>query len=309
MRIAAFDFGSNSIKCLIADVNGTQITELRNIRAQNRLASWLRSGILPDTAIQNTRALLQPILDTCRELGVQKMIAVGTEALRRAGNGTAFTEDIKQKTGLLVRIISQQEEAELSWKGVLSGIQAPHGDICLFDSGGASTEFIIGDIHRITHSLSLPLGAVALSHQYLCHDPLGSDDLDILKSAITKALHLPFSIKGRLIGTGGGVLACAKIALGSENYDPAQLDGYSLSITELQRQLGMYRGSSLAQRQAIPGMEIPRADIIPASAMLFYCILKHLNSDSFLVSTRGLRQGLLLNSHHVLTNDDCEVNT
>ncbi len=293
MRLAAFDFGSNSIKCLIADVAGKQITEIRNLRAQNRLAKWLTEGVLPDAAIQESIALLQPLLASCRELGVQKMLAVGTEALRKASNSAYFSARILEATGIPLRVISHEEEAFLAWSGVLSGMDAPQGDICLFDSGGASTEFILGSEANIKQIISLALGAVSLSQNYLSGETLSSAAMDRLSHAIDATLQLPFPFSGRLIGTGGGVLACAKVALGSQSFDAASFDGYVLSHGELQRQLQLYKGSSIDQRKAIPGMEADRADIIPASALLFYKILEYFKFSSFNVSTRGLRHGLL----------------
>lgn len=295
MRIAAFDFGSNAIKCLIAEVDGTQITELENLRAQNRLAAWLQNDLLPDTAIQNTIEMLQPLLDSCHKRGVQKILAVGTESLRKAQNRDFFVRRIKAACGLEIKIISPQQEAELSWKGVTSGLEPFSGDLCLFDSGGASTEFILGNADNIKEIHSLPLGAVSLSHRYLSSDPLKPKDFESLSQAISATLELPFPFSGKLIGTGGGVLACAKVALGSERFDADSFEGFTLSLRELERQLGLYLHSRIEERKAIPGMEAARADIIPASTLLFSKILDYFSLPDFTVSTRGLRHGLLRN--------------
>lgn len=299
MRIAAFDFGSNAIKCLIAEVDGTQITELQNLRAQNRLAAWLQNDLLTDTAIQNTLELLYPLLDSCQELRVQKMLAVGTEALRKAQNRDYFVRRIKAACGLEIKVISQQQEAELFWKGVTSGLEPFSGDICLFDSGGASTEFILGNGDNIKEIYSLPLGAVSLTRTYLDSDPISAKHFNMLSQAISSALQLPFRCSGRLIGGGGGVLACAKVALGSESYDATLWEGFVLTNCELERQIELYKHSSIAQRLAIPGMEASRADIIPASALLYSKILRYFELPGFQVSTRGLRQGMLRTYYNV----------
>lgn len=293
MRLSAFDFGSNSIKCLIADITGNQIIQICNLRAQNRLAKWLTNGVLPDAAVHETIALLQPLLDSCRELEVKKLLAVGTEALRKATNREEFTQKIKAACGLQIRVISPVQEAELAWKGVTGGIKATDEDICLFDSGGASTEFILGNTHKIKQMKSLTLGAVSLSQSYQSGKTLSSGDFDNLESIISAALNLPFAFSGRLIGSGGGAVACAKVALGSERFDTDILEGFVLGHDELQRQIKLYRNSSIAERRAIPGMEPERADIIPVSALLFSKILEYFQLPGFSISTRGLRHGML----------------
>jgi len=294
MRIAAFDFGSNSIKCLIADVQPSGINELANLRVQNRLASFLDNGRLHPDATDHTLKLLTPLMEHCLGLQVQRYLAVGTQALRVAGNREDFVQALELATGLRIRVLSGEEEASLAWQGVISGLPVITDELCLFDSGGASTEFIWGNSAGIRSSHSFPLGAVALHKEFIHSDPVQQPEIKQLEKAITARLQYPWPGTGQLLGIGGGVLACAKVALGKETGDLSQLDGVELSRHELERQIALYCSSSLEQRRHILGMESGREDIILPAAILFLSILNSLSQSSFRISTRGLRQGLIL---------------
>jgi len=293
MRIAAFDFGSHAIKCLIAELLPSGIRLLANQRAQNRLASYLEDGCLRPEATAITLGLLSPLLQLCRDLEVQTYLAVGTEALRQAANRDAFSAAIRQATGLDLRILGPDAEAALAWKGVISGITDMAGELCLFDSGGASTEFIWGNEAEIKASHSFPLGAVALHKEFIHSDPVQMAELHLLEKAISQRLIYPWPATSQLMGIGGGVLACAKVALGSEPNDLSTLDGFQLTRNELERQIELYSSSNLEQRRHIPGMEPGRVDIILPAAILFRSILSSLNLISFRISTRDLRYGLI----------------
>jgi len=294
MRIAAFDFGSNSIKCLIADAQPSGITELVNLRVQNRLASLVDNGRLHPDATEHTLALLLPLIEHCHSLQVQQYLAVGTQALRVAGNREGFVQAIELATGLRIRVLSGEEEASLAWQGVISGLPVISDEICLFDSGGASTEFIWGNSAGIRFSHSFPLGAVALHKEFIHSDPVQHPEIEQLEQAITARLQYPWPDTSQLLGIGGGVLACAKIAMGKEISDLTLLEGFELSRSELERQIRLLCSSSLEQRRQIPGMEAGREDIILPAAILFRSILNSLSQSSFRISTRGLRQGLIL---------------
>lgn len=293
MRVAAFDFGSNSIKCLIVDLQNGISTELANLRAQNRLASYLDNSSLQAEAVTITLNLLAPLINKCRDLQVEKYLAVGTQALRVAKNSDDFINAVHQATGLQVRVLSGTEEACLAWKGVISGITGSANDVCVFDSGGASTEFIWGTGEKIKDLYSFPVGAVSLTKEYIHCDPPSPDEYDKMQDYIFHSLQHPLPDITNLIGIGGGVLACTKVALGYDTDDLCALDGFIMQRSELERQIELYRTYNLEQRKLILGMEQGRADIILAAAMLYHAILESTNLESFQVSTRGLRHGLV----------------
>ncbi|MDY0152402.1 MAG: exopolyphosphatase [Candidatus Cloacimonas sp.] len=295
MRIAAFDFGSNSIKCLIAQSTSKDLKFLRDIRVTNRLAASLdvNANISEEAFRNSTIAVSCIILQTCSSLRVTELLAVGTEALRQAANAAAFVEAMYNATGLRIQIISAEAEAALAWEGVFSAANDRVGHMTLFDSGGASTEIVSGLDGKISQSISLPLGAVSLAKYFLHSDPINAADFQSLSAAINAGVQLPFAQSGQLFGTGGGILACAKVATKRKTTKPAELEGYKLSRAQLEEQINLYKTTNLAERRKIPGMEAERADIILPAAMLYHAILLVCKAEYINVSTYGIRHGLI----------------
>ncbi|MDD2229987.1 MAG: exopolyphosphatase [Candidatus Cloacimonetes bacterium] len=294
LRIAAFDFGSNATKCLIAELRPPRFVELAQYRIQNRLSAALDAdGILSEASICAAITAAIELMQHCQHMHVTKFLAVGTEALRRAKNSSELIHRLEQACGLQIRVISAEEEAELSFLGVISGLNNPKEDILLIDSGGASTELIFGINGMVRRMQSLPLGAVTLTQEFIHSDPISEADFSALNRALEHDIKKP-NWHGKLVlANGGGVTACAKVAIGNSITVSAELENYYLSTNELKRQITIYRKLSLDERRQIPGMETDRADTILATAMLSLAMLYVLTAPGLHVLGRGLRHGLL----------------
>lgn len=293
-RIAAFDFGSNATKCAIAELDNIKVNYLAEFRIQTRLgASMDTEGKISETAIHATVEAAVLMMQHCRDLGVTKYLAVGTEALRKAANSATLIEELRQQAGLVLRVISAEEEAELSWKGMLTALDNPHAEILLFDSGGASTELIYGRDTAITSIQSLPLGAVTLTRDFIHNTVVSDSDYLHLLSHIDSAIDIRSTGAKLVMGSGGGITACAKVAIANAADLQTDLHNYFLSSTELNRQISLYRSCTTEQRKQIPGMESERADIILASAMIALTILNATQAQGLHVCTRGVRHGLI----------------
>ncbi len=296
MRFAAFDFGSTSLKCLIAEYDGKQLKVLLDKRISTRLGAELNhNNELSEKGISLSLEALEELMPLCKTAQTDKYLAVGTEALRRAKNTEPLIKTLKNRFDLQLKIISGKEEAELSRLGAAYGLAGTQ-EFTLFDSGGSSTEFSYGDAEKVSFSISLPLGALRLTQDFLPSDPPIDNDLTRMQTEIESQLTAIKPCKGELLGMGGGIMACAKIALGLDTPLPAELDGYILTQKELQRQTALFLSLPLAKRKQIPGMEAERADIIIAASTLYQAILNKLNRSVIQVCTRGLRHGMILSA-------------
>ena len=294
MRIAAFDFGSNALKCLVANVTAKKLSYLEDIRIQTRLGSSADpSAALSVRAIDNTihdvRFIQNAIL---RDLQVTECLAVGTQALRTASNAKAFVRKLKRETGISLKIISAEEEAQLAWEGATGSLKNTQQPVTLFDSGGASTEIIQGHGKQIEHSISMPVGAVNLAICYIFNDPPTDYELKVLSSVLAD-IKIPLQAKGNLNGIGGGIVACAKLLYGKEPDDFYELDGYRITLGDLNALLKELTPLSIDQRNKLPGMETDRSDIIIPALLLYITLMEKLGYQKLSVCIRGLRHGLI----------------
>src|SRR5512142_489323 len=180
---AAVDIGSNSVRLKISRLAAHRLVEIHEDREVTRLGeSVFRSGFLSPEAIALTVKVLRRFHRACQRFGTDSVRVVATSALRDARNSRAFLEWVRSATGWTVDIISGLEEARLIHLGLVSSIKIGDAPALLIDLGGGSCELTISAGGHIRETVSLPLGAVRLTNEFLQHDPPRKSELKRLQS-------------------------------------------------------------------------------------------------------------------------------
>ena len=188
-RVASIDIGTNTILLLIAHTDHEKLKPLFEKETVVRLGEGLqKSGVLSTDAMERGFRTLDEYLKQCNGAGVQTIFAVGTSALREAKNSGEFLERVKDRLGLSIEVISGEEEAHLSYLAVARDLKKPDKAMMAVDVGGGSTEFILGKGNQITQCVSLPLGLVRFTEQFLISDPVREEEWEKMKEWIQKML-------------------------------------------------------------------------------------------------------------------------
>ncbi len=295
-RIASIDIGTNTILLLIAEVQEVQVTPLFESEAIVRLGEGLqRSRMLLPGAMERAIQALFDCLEQCQYWGVQRVFAVGTSALREALNSQEFLERVKQRLQVSIEVISGEEEAELSFLAVSRDLLEPERTILVVDVGGGSTELIWGRAERIEERWTLPLGSVRFTEQFLLSDPVQDREYGQMEEAVKRLLsNVPRTLRAdRLVAVGGTATTLAQVEQGLNEFSVQRIHRFVLSAECLERQVKAYRSRSLEQRKSIPGLPPARAEVILAGATILLMAMKHLWIDSAMISSQGVRYGLI----------------
>jgi len=295
-RIASIDIGTNTILLLIAEVKSGGLTPLLEKETIVRLGEGVhRNGILSKGAMERGVQTLTQYKERCQEMGVQKIFAVGTSALREARNSKDFLEMIKSGLDLSIEIISGEEEAQLSFLAVTRDLKEPRKPILVIDVGGGSTEFILGRGDRITQWVSLPLGSVRFTEQFLLSDPVHEEEWENMERQIQKLLvRIPHPKEPFLmVAVGGTATTLASVEQGLAEFILEKIHHFGLGRKALKSQLDLYRSKTIEERRKIPGLFPARADVILAGGAILYWAMEKLECPSVLVSCHGVRYGLL----------------
>jgi len=210
--------------------------------------------------------------------------AIGTSSLRDADNGEAFLGEIEWSYGFKTRLLSGDEEAALTCKGVANRRPLDESTLVL-DVGGGSTELITA-----ATCVSLDIGSVRLTERFLPSDPPTSDELDACATAVRKTL--PALGPARAIGVAGTITTLAALELGG--YDPQRIHGHRLTRASVEAQLQRLASLPLAERRELPGLEPERAPVIVAGAVIVSEVLRRYGLDELEVSERDLLHGAAL---------------
>jgi exopolyphosphatase / guanosine-5'-triphosphate,3'-diphosphate pyrophosphatase len=285
MRVGVVDLGTNSTRLLVADVDDGHVEEIERRNEITRLGEGVdeRRKLLP-LPIARVRNALTEYRRALEAQGAERVLALGTSAVRDAENGEAFLGEIEWSYGFTTRLLTGDEEATLTCKGVANG--GPLGDDTLvLDVGGGSTELI-----TLARSVSLDIGSVRLTERFLSSDPPTRQELDACGSAVRKAL--PALGPRKAIGVAGTITTLAALELGG--YDPERVHGHRLTRSGVQAQLARLASLPIAQRRQLPGLEPERAPVIVAGAVIVDEVLRRYGLDELEVSERDLLHGAAL---------------
>ncbi|MCX6640727.1 MAG: Ppx/GppA phosphatase family protein [bacterium] len=298
--LAALDIGTNTTLFLLAEVTADgAVLPIQHDLATNDLGRGLDADFnLTPEAIALNVDQLRRFGQIAQEYGAEEIRIAATEALRKARNAHLLLHRVKTELGLTIRIISGEEEARLTYLGILSGLPEQDEPLIAVDVGGGSTEVILGEGRTILFSRSLPVGAVSLDKQFLRSDPPELGELVEVEKAINVALDvLPqtvWSSKADLIICGGTASSLAAADLGLVDYEPEKLAGHEISKRRMQQFLEQFTSCTLEQRRKIPGIGYRRAEIILPGTMIIWALLRRLKRKYYFTSERGLRYGLLV---------------
>jgi len=279
MRVAVVDIGSNSTRLLLADVeqrDGT-VSPLVKRSEVTRLGEGVDArGSLSEDAIGRVLRTLRDYRGEIDSHGCEANLAVLTAAARDASNGDAFAARVREEFSLDARVLSGDEEAQLTFLGAMSGresVSPSQWPAVVVDIGGGSTEFVIGQDHTAGFHTSLPVGVVRMSERHISSDPPAQPELEAL-SLDTRATFeqaLPAAERAsvrRAIAVAGTATSAAAIDQRLEPYDPARVEGHVLSDVTVQAMLARLAGMREDERRAVAGLHPDRAPTIVAGLVI-----------------------------------------
>ena len=277
MRVAAVDLGTNTTRLLVADVDDGRVEEIA-VRARiTGLGEGVdaRRKLLP-LPIARVRNALTDYRRELESLGAERVLAVGTSAVRDADNGEAFLGEVEWSYGFTTRLLSGEEEAAVTLRGV--------GDIAedtlVLDIGGGSTELIMRDF-----AVSLDVGSVRMTEQF-------GEDVDAIADFVRPLL--PDLRPTRAIGVAATNTSLAALDLRLAEYDRDQVHGHVLTREAVEDLLDRLAEMPLDERRRLPAFDPDRAPVIVAGATIVREVLRRYDLDAIEASEHDLLHGVAL---------------
>ncbi|MBN2970462.1 Ppx/GppA family phosphatase [Roseomonas aeriglobus] len=295
---AALDLGTNNCRLLIARPQGQGFAVVDAFSRIVRLGEGLAAtGRLSDEAIERTIAALRVCADKLKRRDVALARSVATEACRRATNGPEFIQRAYRETGIMLDIISAEEEARLAVLGCHALIEPGEGAALVFDIGGGSTELVLVDTRSAVPTVldwhSAPWGVVSLTES-------AAKDGYAAMRALVRASFAPFAgrlprdvERRRLLGTSGTVTTLASVHLGLDSYDRSAVDGLIMPAGAMRDVSRHIASLDVAGRAKVPCIGPERADLVVAGCAILEEILDIWPAEQLGIADRGIREGIL----------------
>lgn len=305
--LAAIDVGTNSVHMVVVKIQ----PELPAFTIIGREKDTVRLGnFRPGTNCLSDEAMERGIaaLKRCKQIAdshqADDVVTVATSATREASNGQMFIDRVKQEVGLDINLISGLEEARRIYLGVLSGMELHGKPHAIIDIGGGSTELILGTGERHRFLSSTKVGAVRLNAQMVTTNPISNDEFLQLQAYVRGRLEpsvdelktkLAAGEPLALVGTSGTVESLAILtAIEKLGTVPARINGYTMTLAELERCTQKLRRMSFSERLKLPEISARRAEIIVPGAVILKEAMRMLDVDRITVCEHALREGLVV---------------
>jgi exopolyphosphatase / guanosine-5'-triphosphate,3'-diphosphate pyrophosphatase len=285
LPFACVDIGSNTTRLLVAEVRGGTLRELAAVREFTLLGGAAAAdGTLPHGKIVEAAESVTAQIDTARRHGAQSITVMGTAVLRHAPNAAELGEEIERRTGYLLRVLSEQAEAELSFLGATT-LSEFDGDrpVAVADVGGGSSELTVGVPGQAPSWWhSLPIGSTGLARACIASDPPSPDEVAACRdraAAVVRELDPP--------------PVATALAVGGSATSLRLLAGPRLDDRALERALHLLAHASSADVARDHELDVRRVKLLPAGIAILAAIAGLLGVP-LQVARGGLREGEIL---------------
>lgn len=301
-RVAALDCGTHSLRLLIADVepDGSLRDVVRTMRIVRLGQGVDANGALAAEAIARAVAATAEYKAIIDANGAERVRMVATSAVRDAANRQDFVAAIEDVLGVAPDVIPGDEEARLSFSGVVRslglGVDAP---VVVCDIGGGSTELVLGDASGVFAARSVDVGCVRMTERHVHGDPMTADERRAIEADVNAALDRVHEVvewerASALVCVAGTATTVTGIHLGLAAYDPQAINAAPVPLESLQEISASLCAATAAERTAIPVMHEGRVPVIAAGSVVLQCVVERVGTDGFIASEHDILDGVAL---------------
>jgi len=297
MRVAAIDCGTNSIRLLIADIDGSNFREVVRDMEIVRLGQGVdQTGQFHPDAIARTLAAVDKFAAEIAKRGVEKIRFCATSATRDATNRHLFVDGVRQRLGIELEVISGDEEAALSFAGAIKDLATSNGPFLVVDIGGGSTEFVFGT-STVEAARSVNIGCVRMTERHFDSDPVTTPQIELARTDIQAAIAqaaaiVPITKAKTLVAVAGTATTVAAAALNLPEYDRYAIHLSRISAQQVHDAATMFATKTREQRLSLGYMHPGRVDVIAAGSLVLSEIMKATGAAEFVASESDILDGM-----------------
>jgi exopolyphosphatase / guanosine-5'-triphosphate,3'-diphosphate pyrophosphatase len=297
MRVAAIDCGTNSIRLLIADIDGSNFREVVRDMEIVRLGQGVdETGQFHPDAIARTLAAVDKFAAEIAKRGVEKIRFCATSATRDATNRHLFVDGVRERLGIELEVISGDEEAALSFAGAIKDLDPSNGPFLVVDIGGGSTEFVFGTA-TVEAARSVNIGCVRMTERHFASDPAKAEQIEAARTDIQAAIAqaaavVPITKAKTLVAVAGTATTVAAAALDLPEYDRYAIHLSRISAQQTHDAASMFATTTREQRLQLGYMHPGRVDVIAAGSLVLSEIMKATGATEFIASESDILDGM-----------------
>jgi len=299
LRSAAIDVGTNSVQLCVGELESDgNVRILLDSTVNARLGKgFAETSELQSDAMDRGVEAIRECLDAARTLNVENTRVVGTSAVRESSNGGVFIDRVYRELGVRIEKLGSRDEGRLAYNAIAldTKLGSFDGSQAILDIGGGSTELILGVGPKLTSITSLRIGATRLTDRYL-----KGNDVNICR-LVDAAVATEWQMRrvvthveiDRMVGVGGSVVNLARVWKAVPVSQTDEVHGVNMSFCNVRQVLDLLYSKTSEERRQVIGLEPERVDSVLAGAIILERSMAILEREEMIISTRGLRHGVL----------------
>jgi exopolyphosphatase/guanosine-5'-triphosphate,3'-diphosphate pyrophosphatase len=285
-RYGVIDVGSNTIHLLVGEVENGGVMPVTGEKVSARLGAGVeKTGRIQDERLELASEAIGMFARISALNDAPEPAILATSAVRDAENGLELNEKVAKLTGLNMRLISGEEEADLGFRGAISAVGSSwEGPALVVDLGGGSAQLIVGEPSSgPLMQVSLPLGTNRTTERFVEHDPPKKKELRALDEHVKEMMPgWGLSPRIRVVAVGGSARAMLRITR----------DRLTLGrLRELAAEISERPSGELARET---GLSPERSRVMPAAVTTLAAVLERFGKDELTVARGGIREGTIL---------------
>ena len=298
LKTAIIDIGSNTIRLVLYKYNRLEgLREFGNIKTVARLRTYLQGdGEMSEEGILLLAETLQSFKKIIDDYEVTDIKATATAAIRQAKNNQYIIERMQKETGILIDLLSEEEEAYFGFVAVAHSMDTKSA--VTIDIGGGSTEITLFEDKKLQKTISFPFGTVSLKEMFVSGEVISKEEKVLLQQYVrTQFQTLDWIQKVGLavIGIGGSARNIAQIHQQLVDYPISGVHQYEIKIDDITSLSNYIEKLTFEQLKQLDGLSTDRADIIGIALEVFRELMAIVDAKVFQISKKGLREGLIYN--------------
>ena len=306
--MGVLDVGSNTVHLLLVDAHyGAAPIPASKHKAQMRLAEHIDAdGNVDRALVDSLVAFIAEGQELAEDRGATEIIAFATSAIRDARNGEVVIEQIRERTGISIDVLSGDDEARLTFLAVRRWFGWSSGRLLVMDIGGGSLELAAGSDEEPDVAISLPLGAGRLTRDFVAGDPASEGEIKVLRK---HARAMIADSIGPLRRSTPPMLSAATSKtfkqLARIAGAPPTSDGLyvrrRIKSSDVRQLVTLLSGLSAGERARLPGVSAGRSGQLLAGAVVAEAAMDLLEVEELDVCPWALREGVILRRMDALT--------
>lgn len=292
--ISVIDVGSNAIRLVVAEKKAGKTLVVHKHREAIRLgADVFSTGEVSPDLIEKTIEAFKKFKKISNKMGSEKIVAIGTSALRNAENRSQLIGRIEKDTGILLKTVSGQEESLLVYEAINNAVPLNQKNSLLIDIGGGSVELVAIENGRILKSQSFPLGTVRLLEK-LKNSPPDTAGFQFIEGQIKEALDFISQLSMNFdfaVGIGGNFERMLKI---QRKIKEQTLDKQNeLHLDQLHQMYDLAQSYSFGKRMKVFQLRSDQADVLIPALITVLCLLQAAKTQQLYVPGVGIKDSLI----------------